>query len=102
MMIGQFKALTILAEQNVEQQKQKDTEKIQERKSYLAAALELFSDITAPTEADFSRAKSQQEIDSTLEALTRGMQMFDAILAIIENVQADSQTELLRKLIDQR
>jgi hypothetical protein len=66
-------------------------------------AIKVLCEIERPTEEELSTGgMSREQIASSLSALTRGMQMFDIILSTIENAQADSQTELLQKLIDER
>ena len=97
-MIGQLKALTILAEQNAEQQKQKDAER-KIASNYVDAVIFSLSEITEPTDLDYKPT----DIEKTCRDLTRGLEWLDYIRFFLLTAGVDDERKrILSDLIDKK
>ena len=98
MMIGQLKALTILAEQNAEQEKQKAVAR-QVASNYVDNVIISLSEITEPTDLDYTPA----DIGQSVRNLTKGLEWLDGVRFFLTTAEIDVERRaILSDLIDKK
>ena len=98
MMVGQLKALTILAEQNVEQQKQKAVAR-QVASDYVDNVIMSLLEITVPTDLDYKPT----DIEQSVRNLTKGLEWLDGIRFFLTTAEIDVERRaILSDLIDKK